>query len=55
MVDYRFEPDHLTQRGVRYRLHFETRRKETHELTAPFFFASAEIDNPDVLNRERRS
>ena len=27
--------------------------EETHEVTAPLFFAVADIDNPDVLNRER--
>ncbi|MGB7034085.1 MAG: cupredoxin domain-containing protein, partial [Xanthobacteraceae bacterium] len=54
MVDYRFEPDHLTfQRDVHYRLHLENHGKETHEFTAPLFFATAQIDNPDVLNRER--
>lgn len=54
MVEYKFTPDHLIfQHGVRYRLHLENHGKETHELTAPLFFASAHIDNPDVLNRER--
>jgi uncharacterized cupredoxin-like copper-binding protein len=54
MVDYKFEPDHLTlQHGVHYRLHLENHGKETHEFTAPVFFATAKIDNPDVLNRER--
>ena len=54
MVDYRFEPDHLTfQHDVHYRLHLENHGKETHEFTAPLFFATAQIDNPDVLNRER--
>ncbi|MGB6502721.1 MAG: cupredoxin domain-containing protein [Xanthobacteraceae bacterium] len=54
MIDYKFEPDHLTlQHGVHYRLHLENHGKETHELTAPLFFATAKIDNPDVLNRER--
>jgi uncharacterized cupredoxin-like copper-binding protein len=53
MVDYRFDPDHLTfQHDVRYRLHMENHGKETHEVTAPIFFASATIENPDVLNRE---
>jgi uncharacterized cupredoxin-like copper-binding protein len=53
MVDYKFEPDHLTlQHGVHYRLHLENHGKETHEFTAPVFFATAKIDNPDVLNRE---
>ncbi len=54
MIDYKFEPDHLTlQHGVHYRLHLENHGKETHEFTAPVFFATAKIDNPDVLNRER--
>ena len=53
MVDYAFQPDHLTfQRGVHYRLHLENHGKETHEFTAPVFFATAKIDNPEVLNRE---
>jgi uncharacterized cupredoxin-like copper-binding protein len=53
MLDYRFEPDHLTfQHDVRYRLHLENHGKETHELTAPVFFGTAKIDNRDVLNRE---
>jgi uncharacterized cupredoxin-like copper-binding protein len=54
MIDYRFMPDHLTfQRDVPYRLHLENHGKETHEVTAPTFFATIDIDNPDVLNRER--
>jgi uncharacterized cupredoxin-like copper-binding protein len=54
MADYSFEPDHLTFRhGVHYRLHLENHGEETHEFTAPIFFASSRIDNPDVLNRER--
>jgi uncharacterized cupredoxin-like copper-binding protein len=54
MVDYRFVPDHLTfQHDVHYRLHLENHGKETHEVTAPVFFATAKIDNPDALNRER--
>jgi uncharacterized cupredoxin-like copper-binding protein len=53
MVDYRFMPDHLTFRhDVHYRLHLENHGKETHEFTAPTFFATAKIDNPEVLNRE---
>ena len=53
MIDYKFEPDHLTfKHGVHYRLHLENHGKETHEFTAPVFFAAAKIDNPDVLNRE---
>jgi uncharacterized cupredoxin-like copper-binding protein len=54
MVDYKFMPNHLTfQHDVHYRLHMENHGKETHEVTAPTFFATATIDNPEVLNRER--
>jgi plastocyanin len=53
MVDYRFSPDHLSlEHGVHYRLHLENRGKETHEFTAPTFFAAAKLDNPEALNRE---
>ena len=53
MVDYRFMPDHLIFRhDVHYRLHLENHGKDTHEFTAPTFFATAKIDNPEVLNRE---
>jgi plastocyanin len=30
----------------------ENHGKETHEVTAPTFFGTTEIDNPEVLNRE---
>jgi uncharacterized cupredoxin-like copper-binding protein len=54
MVDYQFVPDHLTfEHGVYYKLHLENHGKETHEFTAPVFFAAAHVDNPEVLNRER--
>jgi uncharacterized cupredoxin-like copper-binding protein len=53
MVDYKFIPVHLTfQQGIHYRLHMENHGKETHEVTAPVFFSSATLDNPEVLNRE---
>jgi uncharacterized cupredoxin-like copper-binding protein len=53
MIDYKFVPDHLTfQHDVYYRLHLENHGKETHEFTAPIFFAAAKIDNPQVLNHE---
>ena len=42
MIDYKFQPDHLTlQHGVLYRLHLENHGKETHEFTAPTFFAAS--------------
>jgi len=54
MAEYKFTPDHLTfKHGVYYQLHLENHGKETHEFTAPTFFASAQIDNPNLLNRER--
>jgi uncharacterized cupredoxin-like copper-binding protein len=54
MIDYKFMPDHLTfQHGTHYRLHLENHGKDTHEFTAPIFFASAKIDNPGALNGER--
>jgi len=53
LSDYKFTPDHLVFRhAVHYRLHLENRGKETHEFTAPIFFAAAKIDNPEILNRE---
>jgi uncharacterized cupredoxin-like copper-binding protein len=53
IVDYRFIPDHLTfQHGVHYRLHLENHGSETHEFTAPTFFAAATISNPDALSNE---
>src|SRR5271168_5016161 len=53
MSDYKFVPDRLIfQHDTHYRLHLENHGKETHEFTAPTFFAAAKIDNPDVLNRE---
>jgi uncharacterized cupredoxin-like copper-binding protein len=51
LVDDQFIPDHLVfQHDVHYRLHVANYGKETHEVTAPTFFASAKIDNPDALN-----
>jgi plastocyanin len=54
MIDYRFIPDHLIfEHDIHSRLHLENHGKETHELTAPTFFATADIDNPEALNHER--
>ena len=53
LVDDKFVPDHLVlQHGVHYRLHLENHGKDTHEFTAPTFFASVTIDDPAALNRE---
>ena len=54
LSDYSFTPDHLTlEHGVFYRLHLENHGKDTHEFTAPVFFATTGMDNPDAFNRER--
>jgi plastocyanin len=54
MADYSFTPDHLTlERGVNYRLHLENHGNDTHEFTAPVFFATTNLGNPGALNRER--
>jgi len=54
MIDYRFIPDRLTfMHDVHYQLHLQNRGKETHELTAPTFFATVDINNPDALNHDR--
>ena len=53
-TEYQFSPSKLLfRRGVVYRLHVENRGKETHEFTAPDFFKSAELGNPDALNTDR--
>lgn len=51
--EYEFIPNHLVFRhGVVYRLHLVNRGKETHEFTAPAFFAAIHIRNPGVLNAD---
>src|SRR6266576_810339 len=45
MIDYRFLPEQVAfEHGVHYRLHLENHGKETHEFTAPVFFAAAKLD-----------
>jgi uncharacterized cupredoxin-like copper-binding protein len=52
--DYAFDPSNLTFRvGTPYRLHVENQGKENHEITAPTFFKSVALKNPEVLNSER--
>ena len=52
-VEYAFEPSHLVfHRDTAYRLHVENRGRELHELTAPDFFKSVELRNPEALNSE---
>ena len=51
MTEYKFTPDHLRfERGVPYRLHLENRGKEVHEFTAPTFFKTIRLHNPNVLS-----
>jgi uncharacterized cupredoxin-like copper-binding protein len=53
LVDDEFKPDKLKfTQDVRYRLHLANHGKDTHEFTAPTFFATADIENPAALNRE---
>ena len=53
-AEYAFEPSHLIfRRGTTYRLHVENHGRELHELTAPDFFKSVKVRNPNALNRER--
>jgi uncharacterized cupredoxin-like copper-binding protein len=53
-VEYAFEPSHLVfRRDAAYRLHLENHGHELHELTAPDFFKTVELRNPEVLNRDR--
>lgn len=50
LIDNSFVPDRLTfQHGVPYRLHLENHGKELHELTAPEFFAAAQVRDPQIL------
>lgn len=52
-VEYEFKPKHLVfHRGTPYRLHLEDHGDEMHELTAPEFFHSALVKNPEVLARD---
>ena len=50
MINYEFVPDRLTFRsGVPYRLHLENRGSEIHDFSAPEFFKTIELKNPEVL------
>jgi uncharacterized cupredoxin-like copper-binding protein len=49
-TEYRFEPDHLRfRRGVPYRLHLDNTGAELHEFTAPAFFRTVTLLNPEAL------
>ena len=54
LTDYRFVPDRVQFRAdVPYRLHLENAGKYLHEFTAPDFFKTTELTNPDIMNAER--
>jgi uncharacterized cupredoxin-like copper-binding protein len=53
-VEYRFMPKTLRfQRGVPYQLRITNRGNEQHEFTAPDFFKTVDVANPDVLNADK--
>jgi uncharacterized cupredoxin-like copper-binding protein len=39
---------------VHYRLHLQNAGNEVHEFTAPAFFKTAQIENPDALDPDRK-
>ena len=52
LIDDRFVPDKLAfKSGVLYRLRLENDGKEMHEFTAPEFFKTIEVKNPQVLEQ----
>jgi len=53
-VEYAFQPADLTFHvGTSYRLHLENKGKETHEFTAPDFFKTIDMRNPDLTGSDR--
>jgi len=52
LIEDRFVPDRLVFRhGVAYRLELRNDGKEMHEFTAPEFFKTIDVKNPEVLER----
>src|SRR5579859_1749821 len=52
LIDDRFVPDKVAfKAGALYRLRLENDGKEMHEFTAPEFFKSVELKNPQVLEQ----
>ena len=48
-VEYAFKPADLAFHvGTAYRLHLENKGKETHEFTAPDFFKTIDMRNPNM-------
>ena len=53
-TESKFTPNKLSfRRGIPYRLHVENHGKEMHEFTAPEFFKSVALHNPEVLNADK--
>jgi plastocyanin len=53
MTEYRFSPMTVRfEHGVAARLHLENRGAELHEFTAPAFFRSTRIGNPEAMARD---
>jgi uncharacterized cupredoxin-like copper-binding protein len=51
MVDYAFVPQGLTFRhGVATRLHLVNNSNQIHDFTAPDFFQTVDLKDPDVLS-----
>jgi uncharacterized cupredoxin-like copper-binding protein len=56
LTEFDFTPKNVSlNRGERSRLHLENRGAEMHEFTAPEFFRTADIENPDALNGDLSS
>jgi uncharacterized cupredoxin-like copper-binding protein len=54
-VEYAFKPADLRFRsGQPYRLHLENKGKEAHEFTAPDFFKTLDMRNPDMTGPDRQ-
>lgn len=52
LVDDRFVPDKFVfQRGVPYHLHLENNGADVHDFTAPEFFKTVTIKNPEALEQ----
>ena len=54
-VEYAFKPADLRFHvGKPYRLHLDNKGKETHEFTAPAFFKTLAMRNPDMTGPDRQ-
>lgn len=54
-VEYAFKPaDLIFDVGKPYRLHLENKGKETHEFTAPAFFKTLDMRDPEMTGADRK-